>query len=209
MIIRIVKNTMPRYNAIFGGKSISEVDKFLEKPKKIDMYLTEMPESEIPNAPVKIQQFLIKELGLYSNTSASDIKIVSWQTTTSNRGKCSVMLSKNAWREAFGEAARLAWHKISDKVALEKKRRVLKKKKLRAKLKASSLPAKRNKLRDVLVRCVSINGSIRVRAAGVNHPDWNVSFPKSLRAIGAQYVVEQLKVADGFYKAVGKITRVL
>lgn len=62
----------------------------------------------------------------------------------------------------------------------------------------------------ILVECYKVGSKIRVRVLSPGYnADWNVQFPRKLRADGARFRVEELKVSGTHYRAVGEITPVV
>jgi outer membrane protein assembly factor BamB len=62
----------------------------------------------------------------------------------------------------------------------------------------------------VVVQCVEEGSRIRVRVVTKGyHKDWNVQFPRNLRAVGERFVVDEVREASqgGFYRARGDIRR--
>lgn len=59
--------------------------------------------------------------------------------------------------------------------------------------------------------CFREGGKLRVRAATAKYEDFNIQFPRAIRAEGAHYVVDELELsADGtFYRAKGNIARIV
>ena len=65
--------------------------------------------------------------------------------------------------------------------------------------------------RGVVVECVREGGRVRVHVvSGDFEPSWNVQFPRSIREVGARYVVDALHPApSGFYRVRGDIRRLV
>lgn len=62
----------------------------------------------------------------------------------------------------------------------------------------------------VLVECIKVGSKLRVRVLSDGYnKDWNVQFPKNIRAEGARFVVDGVREAGrgGFYRAIGDIKR--
>ncbi|MCW6035307.1 hypothetical protein K4A83_03330 [Spirulina subsalsa FACHB-351] len=64
----------------------------------------------------------------------------------------------------------------------------------------------------VLLRCEKISGKLRIRviSEGYNR-DVNVQFPRSIREVGALYVVDEVELSSNgkFYRTVGQIRRLV
>jgi predicted DNA-binding WGR domain protein len=62
----------------------------------------------------------------------------------------------------------------------------------------------------VLVECVSVEGVLRVRVVSPGYrPDWYCQFPKTIREAGARYLVDEIRPAQGFYRAYGNIVKLI
>ena len=62
----------------------------------------------------------------------------------------------------------------------------------------------------VIVKCLNINGKLRVRVLLEEYnPDWNVQFPRNLREEEALFIVDEIREAarGGFYRVYGNIRR--
>lgn len=62
---------------------------------------------------------------------------------------------------------------------------------------------------QVVLKAVKEGGKLRVKPDPERNTetfhDWNVQFPRSLRQMGASYVVDRLEDAGGFYRIIGEI----
>lgn len=77
---------------------------------------------------------------------------------------------------------------------------------------AGAIETTRDASGGVVVVCVSEGGRLRVRVQSPGYnSDWNVQFPRDLRAPGARFVVESVREADrgGFYRVFGEIRRLV
>ncbi len=62
----------------------------------------------------------------------------------------------------------------------------------------------------VIVKCININGKLRVRVLLEEYnPEWNVQFPRNLREEEALFIVDEIREAarGGFYRVYGNIRR--
>ncbi len=66
-----------------------------------------------------------------------------------------------------------------------------------------------NNANGIIVKCVKVGSKLRVRVLSDGFKkDWNVQFPKNLRAEGAEFVVDELRESSGgFYRVYGNIYR--
>lgn len=76
---------------------------------------------------------------------------------------------------------------------------------------AYALPVVTEPGNGVELVCFREGGKLRVRVATPNYEDFNIQFPRAIRAEGAHYVVDELELsADGtFYRAKGNIARLV
>lgn len=73
---------------------------------------------------------------------------------------------------------------------------------------ATELTVTRNASGGVLLRGVQEGSKVRIRPDDSRfHKDWNVQFPRNLRAADGLYVVDDLEDAGGFYRVVGDLRR--
>ncbi|MEU3465484.1 WGR domain-containing protein [Streptomyces sp. NPDC006733] len=63
----------------------------------------------------------------------------------------------------------------------------------------------------ILVECVQVGGRLRVHVLSDGfEPTWHVQFPRSIRQVGARYVVDALHTSSGgFYRVRGEIKRLV
>lgn len=227
MEFSIVKSTLPNYKYIFSGSDEGEIDKFLNNPRRLTVRIRGIVDECVDAIAEKLKVSVFNEL-LYghdlnfSQLIPSDISVTSVQQTTGGRGHACIRLSKAMWHELFCTKASEAWHKIrhaKDRhrkrlVEFRKKRRNLMNKResrlCKIAQKQSSKSRQGFSYKNVLIQIVSdIHGKLRARAPGLTWPGWNVSFPCNLRVLDRAYVAERVVVAKGFYRAKGKITRVI
>lgn len=79
---------------------------------------------------------------------------------------------------------------------------------LRAEAPAETLTTVTSVSGGVLLKAVKDGSKIRIRPDDSRfHKNWNVQFPRNLRELGGQYVVDDLEDAGGFYRVVGDIRK--
>ncbi|GAA1369172.1 WGR domain-containing protein [Streptomyces beijiangensis] len=63
----------------------------------------------------------------------------------------------------------------------------------------------------IVVECVQVSGRLRVQVVSDGYePTWHVQFPRSIRQVGARYVVDALHTSSGgFYRVRGEIKRLV
>ena len=222
MEFSIVKKTLPDYKYIFSGKSEDEINRFSDNPRRLSVRIRGLHGEGVETIAAKMQVAIFNEFDSkfkYSQITPSDITVVSVQQTTGGRGLANIMLSKSMWHEIFYDEARSAWYKIHNARERQTKRAAARRKIIRdkcryyrakAKAEAPKPSHKVSKYSNVLITIYTdSSGKLRARAPGLVRPFWNVSFPKYLRKQSRQYIAENVAVAHGFYRATGKIERVL
>ncbi|MEM9541272.1 MAG: WGR domain-containing protein [Cyanobacteria bacterium P01_E01_bin.42] len=83
---------------------------------------------------------------------------------------------------------------------------------LAAPVASNTLETTQNSSEGVLVECVKVKGKLRIRVISEGYDrDFNVQFPKELRAEGSRYVVEEIRESarGGFYRAFGDIKKLI
>jgi hypothetical protein len=185
------------------GVNREEISRFLAKPRPFSVRVKGMGEENIEDVIVKMQIAILHELNVVVLSGRHHVQVISFKQNGKGVAKATVLLTEGAWAEAFNALATEAWQKRYKAHTALKKRRAERRKQHPGSSK------KRNKYRNVLIRFIYDGNKLMARAAGGLNPRWNVSFPKHLREAGAQYVVEKIEVAKGFYRAKGKIIRVV
>jgi len=202
----------------FSGRKESELRRFLDKPTPITIHIKDLTDNDsLQSIAAKLPSAVLHNLNILTWTDESQINIKSIKKTRKAHAIAVIVLGQHAWEEAFGQVASEAWQKAHKKRELRVARtRRISKKIRRARIMrdpSARTPAKTNPYRNALV-CIKHDYSGKLRVKPVSNGEaintnYNVAFPRRLRVPGAQYVVEELVKIGHYYRAKGKITRVV